>query len=373
MSLSMRAISLIALHDSRLAWKGSPVSGNRSPLIGSSGGVTEDTPTKNSPKILPGSKGVDISRNGQEQGKRERQVQVGKGAEPLVEGKGEGRVQVRKGAEALAKGKGRVHGSITTATAAIPDLSWLREPRSRAFAVLVLTARTWARLGISLVLYSTIPGLCGPSWPYSLRLVVRTMVAGCCVLLWMASIDDHWRSIYMGFFGLSVRNTQHLPLQATSVAEFWGRRWNREVHSLLKDGVYDPVVQALRAAPGLPQGLRRNIAVMATFAVSGLLHAHVYALLGNPPNFWLALGYFVAQPAGMFFERAAGVKAWPRPLARLWTVAFVAGTLPLLLEPMFWLLPPHAPLVLLGGAGAKAGIGGSGDIAGVSSSCACWW
>jgi hypothetical protein len=54
--------------------------------------------------------------------------------------------------------------------------------------------------------------------------------------------------------------------KSTSVSEFWGRRWNLLVHNGLKNGVYKPTRKLTSS---------KILAVLATFAASGVLHEYV--------------------------------------------------------------------------------------------------
>jgi hypothetical protein len=56
------------------------------------------------------------------------------------------------------------------------------------------------------------------------------------------------------------------PLLATSFREFWSKRYNLLVSSLLKESVFQPLQR---------EGLSREWAALAVFAVSGALHIHV--------------------------------------------------------------------------------------------------
>ena len=66
------------------------------------------------------------------------------------------------------------------------------------------------------------------------------------------------------------------PLLARGVADFWGRRWNLTAATLLRQSVYEPLIEgcacgddgAGRATPARPvSSLRRAFAACATFAV----------------------------------------------------------------------------------------------------------
>lgn len=65
-------------------------------------------------------------------------------------------------------------------------------------------------------------------------------------------------------------------LESTSPTDFWGRRWNTVVHTVLKNGVYKP----LRKCALLP----REAAVLATFVASGLFHEWVLVLIFVTPT-----------------------------------------------------------------------------------------
>jgi hypothetical protein len=43
--------------------------------------------------------------------------------------------------------------------------------------------------------------------------------------------------------------------------------------------------------------------------------------------------YFVVQGAFAWLEGPLGVETWPRPAAHAWTIAAMAGTSPLFVEP----------------------------------------
>ncbi|KAL7472334.1 hypothetical protein ACHAXS_012670 [Conticribra weissflogii] len=60
---------------------------------------------------------------------------------------------------------------------------------------------------------------------------------------------------------------------STSVSDFWGKRWNRLVHGVLKRGVYKPVRK---------QCNNKTIAALAAFIASGALHEYILVLLSLP-------------------------------------------------------------------------------------------
>lgn len=82
------------------------------------------------------------------------------------------------------------------------------------------------------------------------------------------------------------------PYLATSLQDFWGRRWNLMVTSILRPTVYDPIQYICR---------RNNIGrmwpqlsgVVATFVVSGLMHEVIYYYLTRVPPTWEVTWFFV--------------------------------------------------------------------------------
>ena len=127
--------------------------------------------------------------------------------------------------------------------------------------------------------------------------------------------------------GVNARPIMDCAIASTSVADFWGRRWNRGFSDLVRRLVFAPVRRRLGAAGAL----------LATFALSGLLHELVITLparggWGGPTL------YFLIQAFALLLERTRaarriglgrGATGW----------AFVALTsiapLPLLFPPPF--------------------------------------
>lgn len=56
---------------------------------------------------------------------------------------------------------------------------------------------------------------------------------------------------------------------STSPSDFWGRRWNKMIHSVLKRGVYKPVYRSFS----------KTTATLATFLASGLIHEYSWLIM----------------------------------------------------------------------------------------------
>jgi alginate O-acetyltransferase complex protein AlgI len=128
--------------------------------------------------------------------------------------------------------------------------------------------------------------------------------------------------------GVDAPPIMRAPIAATSLAEFWGERWN----IAFADGARRFIMRPLARRWGAGR------AGLAVFLISGLLHETVVSLparggWGGPTL------YFLLHAAGLAFEKSAlgirlglgrGVRGW------LWTLLVALAPLPLLF---------HAPFV----------------------------
>lgn len=84
------------------------------------------------------------------------------------------------------------------------------------------------------------------------------------------------------------------PLQATSLSDFWSRRWNLG---------FSVPARRLLLKP-LATRLGRDVATMIVFLVSGLLHELVISVPARA-GYGLPTAYFLTQGAAILFERSA--------------------------------------------------------------------
>jgi alginate O-acetyltransferase complex protein AlgI len=137
----------------------------------------------------------------------------------------------------------------------------------------------------------------------------------------------HLLALYWKGRGVDVSPIMRVPILATSVAEFWGTRWNRAFRYLAHTFVF---------VPGYRRLGRIGVALLV-FAASGLIHELVISLpagggYGGPTLF------FLIQFAGLHLQRSAfsrgygldrGGPGW------LLTMLVVVGPVPLLFHPPF--------------------------------------
>jgi alginate O-acetyltransferase complex protein AlgI len=118
------------------------------------------------------------------------------------------------------------------------------------------------------------------------------------------------------------------PLAATSLAEFWARRWNLAFSEMTAAAVYRPLCDRIgrRAASG------------AAFLFSGLLHELAISV-PVAAGYGLPSLYFALHGALVVLERELARRGTPIDrrawVGRLWTFAWLAAPLPLLFHPAF--------------------------------------
>ena len=129
-----------------------------------------------------------------------------------------------------------------------------------------------------------------------------------------------WRSI-----GVNAMPVMKNPLRSSSLAEFWGRRWNTAFHELAARFTFRPLRPIVGPAS----------ATLLVFLVSGLIHELVISMPAHG-RYGLPTGYFVLQGLGVAGERTRvgrriGLgRAW-----RGWLFTVVVAA-----APAFWLFPP---------------------------------
>ena len=129
-----------------------------------------------------------------------------------------------------------------------------------------------------------------------------------------------WQSL-----GVKAEPIMSAPLRSTSLAEFWGKRWNLGFRQLSHELIFRPLHRRIGA----------DAAGFLVFAVSGLIHDLVISLPARG-GYGLPTLYFLLQGTGMSIERSRfgrrlglgqGVLGWG------FMMVFLAA-------PVFWLFHP---------------------------------
>lgn len=137
----------------------------------------------------------------------------------------------------------------------------------------------------------------------------------------------HLLALFWNARGVMVRPLMNNPIAATSLAEFWGRRWNTGFHDLVLANLFRPLVVRTNTA----------IATLLTFTVSGLIHELVISVPAGAGCGWPTL-YFVLQGCGALLERSnAGKRLGLGRGMRGWFFALLIAAIPvgLLFHPPF--------------------------------------
>jgi alginate O-acetyltransferase complex protein AlgI len=172
-------------------------------------------------------------------------------------------------------------------------------PTIRGFVLNLLTG---------LVLVVLVPRILPAGTPWVIRFTIG--LVGFCFLMLIARFDL-WALIFRAM-GFAVEKLWDCPVAATSLGDFWGKRWNRIVSGFLREVVFMPL--ARRVGP--------RLATLAVFLYSGLYHEGISVMTGS--GYGGPMLYFLIQYAGVMLEssRAARKVLRDHPwLGRVWTAA----------------------------------------------------
>lgn len=132
--------------------------------------------------------------------------------------------------------------------------------------------------------------------------------------------------------GVAARPIMNAPFQSTSLAEFWGRRWNGAFNQLILEIFFRPFARSL--------GTTR--ATLTAFLISGVIHELVISLPAGA-GYGLPAGYFLLQGWGVIAQRTPlrGRVRRNGAAGRVFTLILVGA-------PAFWLFhPPFVTRVIL--------------------------
>lgn len=127
------------------------------------------------------------------------------------------------------------------------------------------------------------------------------------------------------------------PYLATSLQDFWGKRWNLMVTGILRPTVYEPLVQLFSV---LGRNYSRVPAVFGTFVVSGIMHELIFFYMGRLRPDWKVMWFFLINGFCTTVEIAIkktvnGRWTFPTAIGRVLTLGFVMVTALWLFLPEF--------------------------------------
>jgi len=127
--------------------------------------------------------------------------------------------------------------------------------------------------------------------------------------------------------GVAVRPIMHWPLLATSLADFWGQRWNRAYRRISFEYFFRPAVNRFGIVAG----------TFVAFLMSGLIHELVISFPAGA-GYGGPTAYFLIQGVGLLLERTTVCRqSFTRhpTLGWLYTLAFILGPVGLLFHQPF--------------------------------------
>ncbi|KAK1257851.1 putative long-chain-alcohol O-fatty-acyltransferase 5 [Acorus gramineus] len=121
------------------------------------------------------------------------------------------------------------------------------------------------------------------------------------------------------------------PYLASSLHEFWGRRWNLTVTRVLRPAIYDPLRRL-----GWGAAAARGVA----FLVSGLMHEVMFWYLGGETPTWVVTWFFVVHGVCVAVEGEVGrvLEGWGVRVHRVVKVVLTVGFV--LVSAGWWFWPP---------------------------------
>lgn len=127
--------------------------------------------------------------------------------------------------------------------------------------------------------------------------------------------------------GIDVQELFRAPYKATSLREFWGKRWNMAFSEMTTQIAYRPLKQTMSAEK----------AMLLSFLLSGLLHEIAISLPVNA-GYGLPMLYFLLHAAAMLAEaKSSGLqRILKHPIfSHIWVMGLLILPLPLLFHQTF--------------------------------------
>jgi len=190
----------------------------------------------------------------------------------------------------------------------------------------------WLAAAAKMGLGATLLWGVGPRIPLEREILLGWIgMVGIVMVLHFGSIhllSCFWRSV-----GVEARPLMDWPITATSVSDFWGRRWNTAFRDLAHQFVFRPLVRRWSG----------TWALAGSFVFSGLVHELAISVPAQGGYGWPTL-YFLGQGVAVFLERSRPGKAFG--LGSGWRGWLFAAAV--ILGPAYWLFHPpfiHAVIV----------------------------
>lgn len=188
----------------------------------------------------------------------------------------------------------------------------VRFERRALLRLVVASALVWAAIAVVLA---------APADPAWLHYAVR-WTAGAVLTLAGLEAGAAMLELAAAAFGWITPPLHDMPHLARSVAEFWGRRWNRIVSSVLHARAFAPLSRR-----------STTLGIFAAFALSAAMHAYLIGVASGPGAALAWAVFFLVQPLAMLAERRLGIRRWAPWAGHAWTITVIGLLSPLMVEP----------------------------------------
>jgi hypothetical protein len=130
-------------------------------------------------------------------------------------------------------------------------------------------------------------------------------------------------SFLTALLGVAAPALMQSPWLSSSISEFWNKRWNPGTSVIFYKILFQPLARQAPVA-----------AMFAVFAFSAIVHTLLfYMALGQWKVSLINGAFFLIQPLFILVEGWLGIRRWSRAAGHAWTLAVLAITSPLFVEP----------------------------------------
>jgi hypothetical protein len=163
-------------------------------------------------------------------------------------------------------------------------------------------------------------------------LVVRWLAGGIAILA-VTEMITACQDAISAMIGVTAPALFESPHRSTSLSEFWAQRWNPLASAVFHKAFFRPLAQWSAA-----------FAMVAVFAISAVGHGLLTLFaLGRTQIALVCAAFFLLQPMFIAVERKLKVRRWSSTAGWLWTVAVLAITSPLFVEPLLQIVEKSWP------------------------------
>lgn len=164
-----------------------------------------------------------------------------------------------------------------------------------------------------------------------------------CFVSWIENFNE---VLSLLLFGIKLSPSFDRPYLSASISEFWARRWNKVIQRILREMIYEPILQNRFIADrqyyyhGEVHIVRRIIGAMCVFSVSGLIHAWWLIKIMNVKTFpVLQFSFFAVNGIVLMIEKLIKHYVFSSP----YLSSFVSK-----IPQVFFIISTHVILVTLG-------------------------